>query len=632
HYWLTSLCMLLFLVVLVDRIYPALLGSILWTYGGYLTGYPMLQPSIVETLTWLPLLLLGVHLSVLRPNWRVRGVLLSGTMIGLAFLAGPPQTATTMVYLATAYLIFTGWRNWLSLRGIVWRVALMGLLGAALAAVQLIPAYEMFQQSVRAEEFHYLEKSSGFAFTELVQIIWPRLFDATWWPLYPGVVVLILALLAITRPRREYTFWYGAVVIGALLSLGGGTVVYDVFYNLAPGYNIFRQQERAIWIVALALVIVATYELVALLDPDTPSDDTAERRLLWLARGHLAFTLTAYLVYVIIILVRDDGPDDVTANALGFVALISLLFNGWLYWRGNTRSALMSGALTLLIVVELFSLGMNSPNFVEDEPYNRLPEPDNLALLQVEVENIAFHIDGAAGIQGQGAYWRIPDIYGVVPFKLATIEKLRSIRVDRRWEVLAVRYATMIADVPDNVPAEVIGAGINPDGEEYTLYELTDPRPLAHLVYQVRVAEDKDDAHEIMKEPWIDLRAIGVVQDALPVDLPGERPADATVRAFKMVEPEYMEMEVSTSAPALLTLAVANYPGWRAEVNGASVDIVDTYAGLIGIPLEAGAGQKVTLQFMPTSVILGGIVSALALLALIVYVVSVALVNRAPRA
>jgi hypothetical protein len=55
---------------------------------------------------------------------------------------------------------------------------------------------------------------------------------------------------------------------------------------------------------------------------------------------------------------------------------------------------------------------------------------------------------------------------------------------------------------------------------------------------------------------------------------------------------------------------------------------VDTYAGLIGIPIQAGANQKVTLRFAPRSVIAGGIISAVALAAVAGYVVAVVVLNR----
>ncbi|MCZ7540226.1 MAG: YfhO family protein [Anaerolineae bacterium] len=204
HYWLASVTMYLLLRALVRRPAPALLGSLIWTYGGFLTGYPMLQPSIAEGLAWLPLALLGVHLSLTAPRWRVRGILLSGGALALTFLAGHPQTATYAVYLALAYLAFTGWQLGLRLGGSIWRGALLGLVSAGLAAVQLLPAYELLQHSYRAENYHYLDKATGFTFTELIQVIWPRLFDANWWPLYPGVLALLLVILALVRPAARH--------------------------------------------------------------------------------------------------------------------------------------------------------------------------------------------------------------------------------------------------------------------------------------------------------------------------------------------------------------------------------------------------------------------------------------------
>jgi hypothetical protein len=309
---------------------------------------------------------------------------------------------------------------------------------------------------------------------------------------------------------------------------------------------------------------------------------------------------------------------------VGLVALVSLLFNGWLIWFRRERHALIPAALLLIVVVDLFSFGMHSPNFVEDNAFNRIQPPDHLDLLQQPVADIRWHVDGAAGIQSYGTYWRIPDIYGTGPFRLTSMEKLRQIRVDRRWEVFAVRYATMIADAPDNVPVEIVGEGVNYDGQEYVLYELTDPRPFAHLVYDALSFDDSDAARDFMvAEPYIDLREIALVADDLPFELPGERPPDSdanAVIALSMTEPEYIEMQVSTEENALLTLPIANYPGWRAQVNGRDVVIIDAYGGLIAIPIPPGVNHRVTLHFVPQTVIVGAIMSALALVVVVGHV------------
>src|SRR5690606_3374946 len=64
HYWLASVLMFAFLHAHTRRASVALAGSILYTYSGYLTGYPLLQVSVLESVIWLPMMMLGVHHTV----------------------------------------------------------------------------------------------------------------------------------------------------------------------------------------------------------------------------------------------------------------------------------------------------------------------------------------------------------------------------------------------------------------------------------------------------------------------------------------------------------------------------------------------------------------------------------------
>ena len=67
HYLMVSCLLFLFLRGELEAFQPsapqpaiaiaALVGSIAFTYGGYLTGYAPLQTAILETVTWLPLVL-----------------------------------------------------------------------------------------------------------------------------------------------------------------------------------------------------------------------------------------------------------------------------------------------------------------------------------------------------------------------------------------------------------------------------------------------------------------------------------------------------------------------------------------------------------------------------------------------
>ncbi len=390
HYWLAAILMYAFLRVLVKRPFPALAGSILWAFGGYLTGYPMLQPSILEAIVWLPLLMLGVHLSLTRPGWAVRGILLGAVCIALSFFGGHTQTTLQITYLAGAYILALGWIRRLSWTGIIGRGLLLGAAGYGLAAVQLLPAIELTRLSYRAEDYHYFDKSVGFAFSELIQIIWPRVSSPLWWPLYLGVAGLLLAVGALLRPRvRDHWFWMGVIVVGLWLSFGGHSIVYDLFYLLVPGANTFRQQERAASLVVFALIILAAYQLDWMLSRRDSLPDKEDHLLRKIALGHLVVSVAAFLGVLIAYLVEGKDVTQVVPDTLGYIALISIFVNLWLLWWSQDRRPVVWATLVALIVVDLFTLGMNSPNFVPDRPGNRVHKPDHSEVLSVPIDTIS---------------------------------------------------------------------------------------------------------------------------------------------------------------------------------------------------------------------------------------------------
>jgi hypothetical protein len=403
------------------------------------------------------------------------------------------------------------------------------------------------------------------------------------------------------RAARRWRISEGAVgLVGVLLTLGRNSIVYDFFYVFVPGVSVFRLQEHMSFIVSFALAVLAAYQLVWWQD----ADEKDTRAFRWLAVGFLTVNVAALLVALL--------TDATQTGTLLFVTLLAGLF---VYWVFNTHRGWVAGALLVaLLVVDLFTITTRTDNFVPDTPENRVPAPAELDRLQVsDVSDIQWHVDGGAGVQAHGIYWRIPDIYGIGPIFLRSMEELRQIPVHRLWEVMAVRYATMIEEPPPEATLELLAYGQNMTGDEYKVFEVQNPRPFAHLVYATIHAQgDPAFARQFMADPNVDLREFGVVLE--PLNLPGERPAISEVSAFEMVTPERLEITVSTETAALLTVAIPLYPGWQATVNGEEVEIVDVYAGLVGVPLDAGAAQQVVLRFRSQAVLLGGSISAITLL------------------
>ena len=79
--------------------------------------------------------------------------------------------------------------------------------------------------------------------------------------------------------------------------------------------------------------------------------------------------------------------------------------------------------------------------------------------------------------------------------------------------------------------------------------------------------------------------------------------------------PENITIQVNSSAPGILSVAMPYYPGWEASLNGASVPILKAYTALMAIPIPAGESQ-ITVQYNSSTYRIGGWVSVIAWLTL----------------
>ncbi|MCA9915535.1 MAG: hypothetical protein KC496_19410, partial [Anaerolineae bacterium] len=580
HYWLASWWMFLFLWLNFRRRWLALIGGVLFAYSGYMTSYPMLQASTVATEAWFPLALLGVTLSITREKWRWWGTVIAAISVSLMLLAVRPQAAFYLISVTMLYLLFLGWQGKISLFGILWRGFVIGAVGAGLAMIQLLPMAELLTYSYRYGVYGFLDKGSGFALAELRGLLYPSFYQQ-WSPLYIGVVGFLLAIGAVVRAKNAAVRFWLLIGGGALLlSFGANTVAFDFVYNFIPGFDLFRNQERLVSLLIFALIMLAMHGLQAF------SEEVHAKILRRLSYGYAALW---GLIFLLVSIAQSLNPQQSelweAANVFGFVALVALLFALWNHFA-QPKTHLAGALLLVLIVLDLFSVGSRSVNFVPDTQQNRIALDEVLQpLSDIPADEVFWRVDGAAGLQGRGILFDIPDIYGLGGISLATPEELYSLPVDRLWEIFAVRYVTVSDALPQGASLELLGYGRNYDGEEYQLLELNDPRPLAHLVYDYLIALDNPFfAREMMADSQVDLREMAITTQPLPFDLPVERPENSAVTDVQIHSPEHLIMAVSTSENALLTVSLVKYPGWRVTVNGESVGIVDTYAGLIGVP------------------------------------------------
>jgi hypothetical protein len=216
-----------------------------------------------------------------------------------------------------------------------------------------------------------------------------------------------------------------------------------------------------------------------------------------------------------------------------------------------------------------------------------------------------FRVDGQRGLtDNYGSLWGIQDIHGISPLFLADVRALIDGGVDRGrlWEIMAVRYVLSDwAELP--VPAQVVAAGEDRYGP-VNAHALEDPRPFALLMEAYRTTETWSIPIELLNDPAVNLRET-VLLDAGPGL---DAPLGAGTAEVLRFAPERVDIAVSADAPALLSVALVDYPGWQATIDGAPADILRAYTAFSAVVVPAGQ-HTVTFTFAPASVALGAAIS-----------------------
>jgi hypothetical protein len=262
HVLLAAVTAYAFLRGEVKSRWAALIGALAFGFGGYLLSYPLLQLAILETAAWLPAILWALRRVVRLGSARSAAV--AGGLLAVCALAGHPQTLVMIAYLAVAYFVFSAWLARLRISRAMGLLTLTGVLALLLSALQWLPTLEFMRLSSRAELTVEMA-GTGFPFSDVAQFVAPGSVSQ-YSPLYIGLLPFALALLALgaVLSRRikgevaaRIVFWSSVAVVALIISLGSRTPLFEVLYNFAPGFRLFRDQERHALIVVWALSVLA---------------------------------------------------------------------------------------------------------------------------------------------------------------------------------------------------------------------------------------------------------------------------------------------------------------------------------------------------------------------------------------
>jgi hypothetical protein len=452
------------------------------------------------------------------------------------------------------------------LAGIVWSLAL--------AAIQLLPAFQLSRLSVAQYRTDWLGGGGGLPLAALVSLAVPNyygIFDLkryaqAWQPtelyLYCGALVgLLLAAAALARRSRQMVLFAVFTLICALWMLGESTPAGRAAYWALPGFaRNALHPEFAAPAFLLALAVLAGLGAQAWL----------RRPLLgWLAVAITAADLT---------LVGSGRPMN-TASVREEPGVTREQFEG---------SRLTLERMRWLVQRDLPPARIDtldaSTSWAVTAPLTRVPTSngyDPLTLVRTMQVRLAF-----AHGERWGAYYNVTDLESPV------------------LDLVGARYilSRRLLD-----PALAARAGLVhvADLAAERVYENQQVLPRFFLVGRVRRAGSLEEAARLLRSREFDPRTEAIVEGA--VEAGG---GSGSVRALEYAARRVV-LEVEASAPAFLVTSETHYPGWRARLDGREQPIFYTNVAFRGLPVPAGR-HRVEFEFKPGILPLSAALSAAA--------------------
>jgi hypothetical protein len=658
HVLLAGLFMYLYGRTLGLGCFASIVGGLAYALSGYMVAR-------LEFLTenaafpWIALLFCLTERLVRRRDWFVALVL--GLIIGVQFLAGHAQTWTYSMWATGLYVLFRAWQEsrrqdaGLGFQVRVWALfALAVIVGVGVAAVQILPTWELTRLSQRSTGLDWdFAMQYSFWPWRIFTLFAPDFFGnpargdfwgyATYWEDagYIGVLPLGLALFAaarwvLTRRRREseeatglrlVPFFSILAASSLILAMGKNTPVFPLVYRYVPGFGLFQAPARLLCIYTLAVATLAAIGAETL----RPGARLHAFCRLAVVSG-VGMLLASLVGHFLFASIRVTFLDAVARFAMLLIASAGLVLL-------QRRSRTWWPALTVAFVaVDLIIAGWGLNPALNPRVYDADTAIGAVLGDQEPARTFIFH-DAEYEITYSKKYLSFQDFgppdlerwwgmrEALLP-NLGVIERLPSannfdpLQVGRTHDLIALADDLPPMDallllgrmnvgyvITGTVDTALTGLELVHANEDIVVYRNPHVLPRAWIVPQARVIPDPSALLAELADPTFDPR-----RQVLLEREPATPPLDSTEQnsgpGLALREwPNRVTITVPPGAGGYLVCADTWYPGWRAYVDGVEVEVLQANYAFRAVVLPPDA-REVVFAYRPHSFLVGGLVSA----------------------
>jgi hypothetical protein len=596
-----------------------------------------------------PLMLLALVRAIRDKRLSGYGVL--AIAVGLVILSPQYQMAYYVLVASAMWTIYLVFFDPDRPAGLRWPVQLglaLGsvLLGLGIAGIQILPflAYIPYSPRGAGGPSTGWEYATAFSMPpiEIFTTVLPQFNGVleNYWGTnffkshteYLGAIVVVLAALGVgDRTRRRLVQALGVIAILFLLvSFGGHTPFYYVWYEVMPMMKKVRAPGMAFFLVALPVAAFAGFGTERLL-----RGEVTRRALvvpLALLGGLALLGAVGILQSVATVVAPEQQASRVAANAGALLGgsirlLVFVLAGGavlWAVWSGRLRGALAASALALVVTGDLWSIdraffvfhGPPSEVFRDDPVTARLrAEPKPFRVLDVGVYQgsylMAYDIQTVLGYHGQEIRFYDELLGGKGQWRNAGSPTL--------MDLLAVRYLLLPQAQPVPGFHQVLGPVTTTPGSPAVLLERDTLQPFVRVVPgALKLPEDQVVPTVI--DPRFPFNSVVLYPDTAGLTPEpirgGQVPGPVAVRpTLAEWAPGRMRvtLEGAATKPTYLLIAENWYPDWHATVDGKPAPVYRADHTLLSVVLPPGA-REVTLHFASATYARGKLVTLIALL------------------
>ena len=584
----------------------------------------------IISLAYLPLALWLVARALERSSWRAG--LAAGAVAGL-MAVGRDQVALLSLYVLAGLVLahwLTGEHPLARLRASIKPLAAAAASATLIAAVPIMMTTLLAARSNRPE-IGYEAAAGGslhpvhllqFAFADLFGAMDPSveywapqslLWDAAWgWPglylsqnmglVYAGALSLVgvisFGFIRGMAWAREIRFFTIAAGLMLLYTLGSYTPVFHLIYDLLPAVALYRRPADATFVLVALVAIIAGYLVHRWLSGTVPKA-TRWQRAVEIACPIVLICAALALAQSVVGVGAAIAPVAIAAVFTAAAAAVLLLAR-----RLDARRPV--AAVGLIAAFMAFDLAVNQAPHVStalppglfdalradtsDETVRLLKArlagaaaPDRRD--RVELIGIGYHWPNIGLVQG------FDHVFGHNPLRLRWFQEAThagdtvALASQRVFSPLYPSYRSALADllgvrfIATGVPVEQIDTSLNPGDLNFIArtkdaYVYENPRalPRVMLLTDWRLANFDD----LLQNGWpdVDPRRT-VLLKKVPIGFPAGTTVGGGGRA-RLVRYANTEVvvEVETPAGGILLLNDIWHPWWRADIDGAEVEIL----------------------------------------------------------